>query len=436
MILYDIEAEEALVSCAIEDPNIIGEMLDRVPPRMLYDTSLVSIYEHISQMHDKGEVINHVTLPDSLSRSGKEIDTVYRILSNNVSVIHDPIANAKIVKDFYERRGIVEAATKMLESASDMTATTIEIRESAESQVFALRAHGSISGVRPTEEVLSSILEGLEVAQQRAKDGNVLGVSSGIPDIDNITLGWQGSKVYTVAARPAVGKTALAIGFAFDSKVPTLAFSMEMDAEELVERRLMPEAGVNSYKAKRGNLTDEDWSALTTKSSELSRVPLWVDDRPGLTIHEVRSVARKMKAKHDIGLVIVDYLQLVHGAGLGRNANREQEVSQISRGMKEMAKELKMPVIALSQLNRIKSTERPGLENLRESGAIEQDSDVVMFLWRDEDLPNGDPSRVVNWALEKHRGGPLGGGKLTYQPHTARLVPYYEEEQRSRYSAP
>ena len=433
MILYDLEAEEALVASAIEDPNIIGEMLDLVPPRMIYDTGIRAIYDHISDMYDRGEAINHVTLPDSMRRDGKETQTVFRVLADNASTIHDPSANAKIVRDYYERRGIVEAATQMLRDASDLTASTIEIREAAESHVFALRTHGSISGVRPTEEVLSSILEGLEEAQRRAALGKVLGVTSGVPDIDNITLGWQGSKVYTLAARPGVGKTALAIGFAFDSLVPTLVFSMEMDAEELVERRLMPEAGVNAYKAKRGNLKQEDWDALTEKSGELSRVPLWVDDRPGLSVHEVRSVARKMKAKHDIGLVIVDYLQLAHGVGLGKSANREQEVAQISRGMKEMSKELKVPVIALSQLNRIRATERPGLENLRESGAIEQDSDVVMFLWRDDDLPNGDPSRVVNWAIEKHRGGTRGGGQLVYQPQTARLVPYHEDEQKAIY---
>lgn len=435
MILYNHEAEGALIACAVIDPNTVGTMLDKVPPRMFYDDRIRSVYETIADMHDRGEIINHVSLPDRLERDGVGTFVYEECLEFHGHATHDVSALARIVREMYERRGIVEAATEMMRAAGDMGASTIEIREAAESAVFALRTHGSISGVRNTEEVLASILSNLEAAQERAADGKVLGVTSGVPDIDNVTLGWQPSKVYTLAARPAVGKTALAIGFAFDSQVPTLVFSMEMDAEELVERRLMPEAGVSAYKAKRGRLTDDDWGAITAKTGDLARVPLWVDDRPGLGIHEVRSVARKMKSKHDIGLILVDYLQLAHGVGLNRNANREQEVAQISRGMKEMAKELKVPVIALSQLNRIKATERPGLENLRESGSIEQDSDVVMFLWRDEDLPNGEPSRVVNWAIEKHRGGPLSGGKLVYQPHTARLMPYYEEEQERRYAA-
>lgn len=435
MILYNVEAEEALICCAMQDPNSVGDLLDRVPPRMLYDTELQAIYETIGAMYEAGETINDIVLTDRLQREGKETLAYYDLMQRNVGIYHDPLQHVRIVRDMYERRAIAGAASEMLRAASDLSSGTIEIREEAEKAVYALRTHGTISAVRPTEEVLSSIMENLEEAERRAKEGKVLGVTSGIPDIDAITLGWQPSKVYTLAARPGVGKTALAIGFAFDSQVPTLAFSMEMDAEELVERRLLPDAKVNSYKAKRGRLNDEDWSRITAEAGKMADIPLFVDDRPGLSISEIRSIARKMKSKHDIGLIIVDYLQLAHGSGLSRNSNREQEVAQISRGMKEMAKELKVPVIALSQLNRIPATDRPGLENLRESGSIEQDSDVVMFQWREPDLPNGDRSRVVNWAFDKHRGGPLGGGKLVYLDHTAKLVPYYEDQQEGLYGS-
>jgi replicative DNA helicase len=433
--MHDHNVEASLISAAISEAVFLDEILDVTSADAFHGRNNRIAFECITDLKDRQHAINMVTVCDEIKKRGVNMDVeIATYLTDHPAFTQDPRAQANILQAYADRRQIQEAGLEMMRMASDLSEDVLDIREASEKLIFALRRSGSISSVRDTASVVASILTQYTDAQELARNGNVTGVPSGIRDIDKLTLGWQPSKLIILAARPSVGKTGLAIGFAFDAKVPTLIFSMEMDAEELVERRMMPDAGVSTYKAKSGHLKDADWQSINAAGDALARNgKVYVDDRPGLTIQQIKSTARRMKIKHDIGLLVVDYLQLAYGSGGNKNTNREQDVASISRGMKELAKELKIPVIGLSQLNRTKKhDERPDLRDLRESGSIEQDADIVMFLWRDPDI-NGERNAILNWCVDKHRGGALGGGKLVYVPNSAKIVPYYEDEQREKY---
>lgn len=433
--MHDHNVEASLISCALQEPSYLMEILDITGAEAFHNEKYRVAFECIIALRDKQEQVNLVTVCDAVKQRRMNLDIeIMDVIRDHPVHLQDPQAQARILQALSDRRNIHTAGLEMMRMSGDMGEDVLDIREASEKLIFALRRSGSISSVRDTASVVASILTQYTDAQELARNGNVTGVPSGIRDIDKLTLGWQPSKLIILAARPSVGKTGLAIGFAFDAKVPTLIFSMEMDAEELVERRMMPDAGVSTYKAKSGHLKDADWQSINAAGDALAREgKVYVDDRPGLTIQQIKSTARRMKIKHDIGFLVVDYLQLAYGSGGNKNTNREQDVASISRGMKELAKELKIPVIGLSQLNRTKKhDERPDLRDLRESGSIEQDADIVMFLWRDPDI-NGERNAILNWCVDKHRGGALGGGKLVYVPNSAKIIPYYEDEQREKY---
>lgn len=433
-MMHDHSAEESLLSVMLQEPSYISEIVEITSPEAFHLEKNRIAFECVVALNDKQEQVNLVTVCDEIKKRRINMDAdIPEYMSRHRFSLQDHLVQAKIVQALFERRSIHTAGLEMMRMAGDLGEDVLDIREASEKLIFALRRSGSIDSVRDTPDVLASILEGYRDAQELARNGKVTGVQSGIRDLDKLTLGWQPSKLIVLAARPSVGKTALAIGFAYDAGVPVLIFSMEMDAEELVERRLMPDANVSAYKARSGHLKEADWSAVEGASGRMLGSEVFIDDRPGLTIQQVKSTARRMVIKRGIKLLVVDYMQLAYGSGMGKNVNREQEVASISRGLKELAKELKIPVVALSQLNRTKRhDERPDLRDLRESGSIEQDADIVAFLWRDPDV-NGDRNPVLNWCLDKHRGGALGGGKLVYLPNSAKIVPYYEDEQREKY---
>lgn len=433
-MMHDHSAEESLLSVMLQEPTYISEIVETTSPEAFHLEKNRVAFECVVALNDKQESVNLVTVCDEIKKRRINMDAdIPEYMSRHRFSLQDHLVQARIVQALFERRGIHTAGLEMMRMAGDLGEDVLDIREASEKLIFALRRSGSIDSVRDTPSVVASILEGYRSAQELARDGKVTGVTSGVRDLDKLTLGWQPSRLIVLAARPSVGKTAIAIGFAYDAQVPTLIFSMEMDAEELVERRLMPDANVSTYKAKSGHLKESDWSSVEGAGERMLGAEVYIDDRPGLTIQQVKSTARRMVIKRGIKLLVVDYMQLAYGSSLHKSVNREQEVASISRGLKELSKELKIPVIALSQLNRTKKhDERPDLRDLRESGSIEQDSDIVMFLWRDPDI-NGDRNPVLNWCLDKHRGGALGGGKLVYLPNTAKIVPYYEDEQRVKY---
>ena len=409
-MIHDHNVEASLISCALQEPSYLMEILDITGAEAFHNEKYRVAFECIVALRDKQEQVNLVTVCDAVKQRRMNLDIeIMDVMRDHPVHLQDPQAQARILQALSDRRNIHTAGLEMMRMSGDMGEDVLDIREASEKLIFALRRSGSISSVRDIPSVLASILEGYTNAQELARLGKVTGVTSGIRDIDKLTLGWQPAKLMILAARPGVGKTALAVGFAFDAGIPVLAFSMEMDAEELVERRLMPDAGVSAYKAKSGHLKDADWDAINSASEKLGSSKVFIDDRPGLTIQQIKSTARRMVVKQNVGLIMVDYMQLAYGSGGNKNTNREQEVASISRGLKELAKELKVPVIGLSQLNRTKKhDERPDI--------------------------NGERNPILNWCFDKHRGGALGGGKLVYVPNSAKIVPYYEDEQKERYN--
>ena len=303
----------------------------------------------------------------------------------------------------------------------DETEEVDNILELAEKKVFDLSQNKSTKGYSSIKDVLVSSFAELEKLYNQK--GRISGITTGFADLDRQTSGLHNSDLIIVAARPAMGKSAFAINIATNAalkdKVPVAIFNLEMSKEQVVNRILCSEAMVDSNKVRTGQIEDNDWMKLASASGILSEAPIYIDDTPGISIMEIRAKCRKLKMEKDIGLIVIDYLQLIQGSSNKRNASREQEISEISRSLKILAKELDVPVIALSQLSRAaeqrKDDHRPMLSDLRESGAIEQDADIVMFIYR-EDYYNSETENknVAEIILAKHRGGSTGTVNLAW----------------------
>ena len=303
----------------------------------------------------------------------------------------------------------------------DETEDVDNILELAEKKVFDLSQNKSTKGYSSIKDVLVSSFAELEKLYNQK--GRISGITTGFVDLDRQTSGLHNSDLIIVAARPAMGKSAFAINIATNAalkdKVPVAIFNLEMSKEQVVNRILCSEAMVDSNKVRTGQIEDNDWMKLASASGILSEAPIYIDDTPGISIMEIRAKCRKLKMEKDIGLIVIDYLQLIQGSSNKRNASREQEISEISRSLKILAKELNVPVIALSQLSRAaeqrKDDHRPMLSDLRESGAIEQDADIVMFIYREDYYnPETENKNVAEIILAKHRGGSTGTVNLAW----------------------
>ena len=303
----------------------------------------------------------------------------------------------------------------------DETEDVDNILELAEKKVFDLSQNKSTKGYSSIKDVLVSSFAELEKLYNQK--GRISGITTGFADLDRQTSGLHNSDLIIVAARPAMGKSAFAINIATNAalkdKVPVAIFNLEMSKEQVVNRILCSEAMVDSNKVRTGQIEDNDWMKLASASGILSEAPIYIDDTPGISIMEIRAKCRKLKMEKDIGLIVIDYLQLIQGSSNKRNASREQEISEISRSLKILAKELDVPVIALSQLSRAaeqrKDDHRPMLSDLRESGAIEQDADIVMFIYREDYYnPETENKNVAEIILAKHRGGSTGTVNLAW----------------------
>lgn len=419
------ETELSLLALCLDNSTACLVHAEDVRGDMFTDEGLGLAWDLVRKGHAVGEPLDTIALTDALTRAGRTdaVSIVAGIAACTAWELHLVPQRAASIIDNWGRRTISERLTEVVMMTADKSKTITEIRTCAEEAVFALRSHDHSAPTLSMEKAVSEVLSRVEAAQRLREEGKTLGVPSGFQDIDRVTLGWQPTDLIIVAARPSVGKSAFAGELIMNAGCPALVFSLEMSAMQLAERIVLPEAGIDKYRALTGRMSDEDWSNLTVAAGRVGSLPVHIDERGGLDIEEVRSVARRQVAKHGIGIIVVDYLQLAT-AQVGRMANREQQISRISAGLKNMAKELKVPVVALSQLNRIHYTERPDLSNLRESGAIEQDADVVCFLWREEDLPLGQKSPILNLAIDKNRHGPLTATQIVYKPDSARLVPY------------
>jgi replicative DNA helicase len=419
-----IEAEESIISAILIDNNMLLDVIEILAPLDFYRTAHQKIYTAIIDLFDKTEPIDLVTLTNRLKEKGQleEIGGASYLsrLVDTVPLAVNAPQSAKIVHDKASLRRLIEKANAIVKRCFKEEGQADEVIDFAESAIFEITENKSQQAFYPISKIIPGNIDSLEELQ-----GNrslVTGVPTGFSQLDNLTSGFQNSDLIILAARPSMGKTALALNIArhaaVDAGIPVAIFSLEMSKEQLSLRMLCSEARMDSSRLRGGFISMEDWGRLTDAASILTQSPIFIDDSASLTAMDIRAKARRLKMDKNIGLIVIDYLQLMQGrAGAER---RDLEISEISRSLKALAKELQLPVLALSQLNRMleqRTDKRPRLSDLRESGALEQDADVVAFIYRDEvyNKEEDNPSRgIAEILLSKQRNGPTGDVSLAF----------------------
>jgi len=421
----NMEAEQAVLGGILIDNEAIHQVLEIIEVEDFYRESHRKIFLVFLELYEQNQPIDLVTVCEALQKK-QQLEEVggATFLASLVEVIptaSNIIYYAKIVKEKSILRKLITRATYIINQCVAPTDENIEeILDRAEQTIFEVSQERIQTSYYSLKDVIKSTFQTIQSITQ--KDSYITGIPTGFIDFDRLTSGFQPSDLIIIAGRPSMGKTAFALNIAANAaskhKIPVGIFSLEMSKEQLTTRMLCAEAKVDSKKLRSGFLAEHDWQLLIEAASVLSEAPIFVDDTPAISVLELRAKARRLKSEHNISLIIIDYLQLMKGKG--GNERREQEISEISRSLKALAKELNIPVIALSQLNRKvedRENKRPRLADLRESGAIEQDADLIVFLYRDEvynqreDNPNRGMAEVI---IGKHRNGPLGKVKLAF----------------------
>ena len=433
---YSEDAEHAVLSAMLMDQDAIVRAAELVDDSMFYAERHRRIFRAMVAITERGSVVDPLTLSDELSRKG-ELEAAggkeyIGFLVDAVPTSANVEYHAEIVREKAILRTLIQVSTQIVHDAFSGGTTAAELLDEAESKIFAVSQQRKPDGFTRIKELLWPTMERIEALQRGGK--TITGVASGFNDLDELTSGFQPADLIIVAARPSMGKTAFVLNLAqhaaIEDHVPVAFFSLEMSKESLVQRMLTSEARVDSQRLRRGLLRDDEFPMLARAAGILSSAPVWIDDTPGLTLLEMRSKARRLKADSGIGMLIVDYLQLMQGPSNAES--RQQEVSQISRGLKALAKELNIPVVALSQLSRAPEQRtgdhRPQLSDLRESGAIEQDADLIMFLFRQEmyDGPVDKDGNSIEGKAEliigKQRNGPTGLVNLHFYKNYTRFA--------------
>lgn len=426
-----VELEEAVLGALMLEKDALTAVVDILTAESFYRDAHKVIYQAILDLFNASEPIDLLTVTNQLRKNGKlEIaGGAFFIteLTSKVSSAANIEYHARIITEQYMKREMIQIASEIQRDAYEETTDVFELLDKMEQSLFEI----SDSNIRKNYADMRSIMREAitELESKKGQKDGLTGVPSGFTALDRVTSGWQKSDLIIIAARPAMGKSAFVLSVlrnaAVDHNMPVAIFSLEMSAIQLVNRLISSEAELDSEKIKKGNLADYEWEQLVHKTSKLSSAPLFVDDTPALSILELRAKCRRLKAQNDIQLIVVDYLQLMSGDSKGAmGGNREQEISSISRALKKLAKELNVPVIALSQLSRAVETrggdKRPQLSDLRESGAIEQDADIVMFLYRPEyygiteNEEGNSTAGLGEVIIAKHRNGSLENVKLRF----------------------
>lgn len=418
------EAETSVLGSILIDKDAIVQVSEFLRPEHFYQARHGDIYQAMLTLFENREPIDLVTLPQKLKEMKlltnvggvSYISTLVEKVPSSANIKH----YGEIIQDYYTRRALITDASNLIELSFDEASPVSTVLDTAEQKVFSLSQSHLKQGFTPIRNILAESFDRLDELSK--KSGSLRGVATGFGDLDNCLAGMQDSNLIILAARPGMGKTALSLNIAqyasVISKVPVGYFSLEMSKEELSDRLLVSQADIDAWRLKTGKLTPTDFEKLSEAMGVLAEAPLFIDDTPGISVLEMRTKARRLKSEHNLGLVVVDYLQLVKGRSLD---NRVQEVAEISQGLKNLARELKIPVLALSQLSRAiehrGSGSSPQLADLRESGSIEQDADVVMFLYREdaEDLSN------IKLNIAKHRNGPLRTIDLRFKGERVRF---------------
>lgn len=428
---HDIEAEQAVLGSMLTDKDAVIAAMESLKSESFYREDDKLIYEAMQNLYNRAEPIDLITLKNELQTMGK-LEQVGGIeYLANLPEKTPTTANVQkyinIVEEKATLRNLIKTANELIDLGYSEDADVEDIMDNAERKIFDIMQNKNQKGYSPIKDVLIESFTKLEELYNRKQ--HVTGVTTGFSDLDYRTAGLHGSELVLIAARPAMGKTAFALNLAANAALrgntPVAIFSLEMSKEQLVNRMLCSEAMVDSNKVRTGKLEDEDWAKLAAAIGPLSESGIVIDDTPGITVNEIRTKCRKLKMEKNIGLVIIDYLQLITGSNK-RMGSREQEISEISRSLKILAKELNIPVIALSQLSRAveqRPDHRPMLSDLRESGAIEQDADIVMFLYRD-DVYNkeSDKKDIAEIIIAKQRGGSTGTVELLWMGNYTKFV--------------
>jgi replicative DNA helicase len=426
-----IELEEAVLGALMLEKEALTTVIDILKPESFYKDSHREIYNAILQLFDNSEPIDMLTVTNQLRKNAtlEFVGGAFFVsgLTQKVNSAANVEFHARIISEQAIKRDLITIASEIETEAYEDTTDTFTLLDKVEQKIFSV----SEANIRKNYADMRSIMREAinELEAKKLKTDGLTGVPSGFSALDRVTSGWQRSDMVIIAARPGMGKTAFVLSAlrnaAVDFGHPVAIFSLEMSSVQLVNRLISAEAQLESEKIKKGNLADFEWEQLYHKTSDLTEAPIFIDDTPALSIRELRSKCRRLKAQHNIELIIVDYLQLMSGDSSKSNqGNREQEIASISRAMKNIAKELNVPVLALSQLSRAVETrggdKRPQLSDLRESGSIEQDADMVMFLYRPEyygisEDENGQPVQGTGEVIiAKHRNGALDTVRLKF----------------------
>ena len=428
---HDIDAEQAVLGSMLTDKDAVAEAIETLKEEDFYREDNKTIYEAVLNLYSTSEPVDIITLKDELESMGKfEQVGGFEYLANLPDKVPTTANVQKYIKIVEEKsllRNLIKTANEIIDLGYSSTEDVEDIMDKAERKIFDIMQRKSQKGYTPIKDVLVESFTKLEELYNRKQ--HITGVPTGFVELDYKTAGLHGSELILVAARPAMGKTAFALNIAANAalrgNVPVAIFSLEMSKDQLVNRILCGEAMVDSNKVRTGKLEEDDWVKLAGAIGPLSESEIYIDDTPGISIMEIRTKCRKLKMEKNIGLVVIDYLQLVQGSNK-RSGSREQEISEISRSLKILAKEINVPVIALSQLSRAveqRPDHRPMLSDLRESGAIEQDADIVMFLYRD-DYYNKESEKkdIAEVIIAKQRGGSTGTVELLWMGNYTKFV--------------
>ncbi len=431
-----VEFEEAVLGAMLIDNTAIGDVIDILAPESFYKEAHRIIYSAIKKLFGESQPIDILTIANELRQEGnlQAVGSEYYLiqLSQKVSSSAHSEYHARIIVQKYLQREMIRVASDIIENAFDETTDVFELLDESEQALFDI-AHKNVSKNYESAETL--ITEAINRIDEVSKKDGLSGIPSGFTKVDAVTSGWQPSDLVILAARPGMGKTAfvlsMARNMAVDHKNPVAVFSLEMPSVQLITRLIASETGIDSEKLRKGNLDDVEWQQLLSKVKKLESAPLYIDDTPALSVFDLRAKCRRLVAQKGIKVIIIDYLQLMTAGGQKNGGNREQEISTISRSLKSIAKELNVPVIALSQLSRAVETrggeKRPLLSDLRESGAIEQDADIVSFIYRPEyydltEWPDGEPCEGQGeFIIAKHRNGSLDNIRLRFQGRLAKF---------------
>ena len=428
---HSIEAEQSVIGSMLMDKDAVIVALDMISSEDFYSKQYAILYETMLELFNEGKEMDLVVIQDRLKEKNvapelSSLDFIKEIITT-VPTSANIKYYATIVKEKSTLRKLIKLNEDIANSCYVGSDSLEDILARTEKDIFELLQSRTAKDIRPIEDIAKNVLYRIEAASRTREV--VTGIPTGFIDLDYKTSGLQPSDLVLIAARPSMGKTAFVLNMvqhiAMKKELPCMIFSLEMSSEQLVQRMLAMETGIDSQKLRTGNLNDNDWDPLIRGVVDVSDSKIIIDDTPGISVGELRSKCRKVKLEKGLSIVIIDYLQLMTGSSK-RSENRQQEISEISRSLKALAREIKAPVVALSQLSRACETRpdhRPMLSDLRESGAIEQDADIVMFLYRDDyyhkDTEHPNEAEVI---IAKQRNGPIGTVNLMWKPETTRFV--------------